>query len=232
MAEIVVFGGTAEGREMAVKLKNSGKNVTVSVTSEYARMLLPGDMDCHVGMLDRDSMEAFLAAEKPKRVIDCTHPYAVRATENIKACCGKLDIPYERVERAPSEGDWISYAEHAADTEQAAQALVRTRGNILLTTGSHTLKAYAEKADTSRIWVRVLPNEEALKLCGEACIPPSHIIAMQGPFSQAFNAALYDMLDIKVMVSKDSGARGGVAEKVIPALERDIHVILIDRPKE
>ena len=61
---------------------------------------------------------------------------------------------------------------------------------------------------------------------------PSHIIAMQGPFSQAFNAALYDQLDIKVMVSKDSGAQGGVAEKVIPALERDIHVILIDRPKE
>ena len=232
MAEIVVFGGTAEGREMAVKLKNSGKNVTVSVTSEYARTLLPGDMDCHVGILDRDGMEAFLAAERPDRVIDCTHPYAVRATENIKACCGKLDIPHERVERAPSEGDWISYAEHAADTEQAAQALVRTRGNILLTTGSHTIKAYAEKADTSRIWVRVLPNEEALKLCGEAGIPPSHIIAMQGPFSQAFNAALYDMLDIKVMVSKDSGARGGVAEKVIPALERDIHVILIDRPKE
>jgi Precorrin-6x reductase len=35
-----------------------------------------------------------------------------------------------------------------------------------------------------------------------------------------------------VMVSKDSGAKGGVAEKTIPALERDIHVIMIDRPED
>ena len=232
MAEIVVFGGTVDGREMGVKLKGNGENVTVSVTSEYARTLLPGDIACHVGVLDRDSMAAFLSDISPDKVIDCTHPYAVRATENIKACCEKLGIAYERVERAPSEGDWIHYVEHVADTERAAEALSRTSGNILLTTGSHTLKAYAEKVDSSRIWARLLPNEEALRLCAEAGIPPSHIIAMQGPFSQAFNAALYDMLDIKVMVSKDSGARGGVAEKVIPALERDIHVILIDRPKE
>ena len=232
MAGIVVFGGTVEGREIAVKLKNSGENVTVSVTSEYARALLPGDMNCHAGVLDKNGMAAFLADIRPDKVIDCTHPYAVRATENIKACCIEQNIPYERVERAPSEGDWVNYVEHTATTEQAAGALVRTSGNILLTTGSHTLKAYAEKADTSRIWARVLPNAEALRLCGEANIPPSHIIAMQGPFSQALNAALYDQLDIRVMVTKDSGAQGGVAEKVIPALVRDIHVILIERPKE
>jgi precorrin-6x reductase len=232
MAEIVVFGGTVEGRETAARLKNAGQNVTVSVTSEYARALLPGDIDCRVGALDRDGMAAFLADARPDKVIDCTHPYAVRATENIKACCTDLNIPYERVERAPSEGDWINYVEHVATTKQAAEALVRTEGNILLTTGSHTLKEYAQEVDTARIWARMLPNMEALRLCEEAGIPPSHIIAMQGPFSRAFNAALYDQLDIKVMVSKDSGAQGGVAEKVIPALERDIHVILIDRPKE
>ena len=232
MAEIVIFGGTVEGRETTVRLKNAGQNVMVCVTSEYARALLPQDVDCRVGMLDRDGMAAFLAEKRPDKVVDCTHPYAVRATENIKACCAKLEIPYERVERAPCAGDWINYVEHAATTEKAAEALTRTEGNILLTTGSHTLKTYAQKADTARIWARVLPNMEALRLCEEAGIPPSHIIAMQGPFSRAFNAALYDQLDIKVMVSKDSGAQGGVAEKVIPALERDIHVILIDRPKE
>ena len=32
------------------------------------------------------------------------------------------------------------------------------------------------------------------------------------------------------MVSKDSGAAGGVPEKVLPALERGIHVIMIARP--
>ncbi len=63
-------------------------------------------------------------------------------------------------------------------------------------------------------------------------MPPGHVIAMQGPFSRELNGALYDMLDIRVMVSKDSGAAGGVPEKVIPALERDLHVVMIERPKE
>ncbi len=232
MSQIVIFGGTVEGRLMAVRLRDSGESVTVSVTSEYARTLLPDDMNCHVGVLDREQMAQFLENTRTNKVIDCTHPYAVRATENIRACCAQLNIPYERIARAPSEGEWVRYVEHAEDSRKAAEALARTSGNILLTTGSHTLDIYAEKADPARIWARVLPNSEALRLCAEAGILPSHIIAMQGPFSTAFNAALYDQLDIRVIVSKDSGVQGGVAEKVLPALERDIHVILIDRPKE
>ena len=60
----------------------------------------------------------------------------------------------------------------------------------------------------------------------------SHVIAMQGPFSRDFNAALYDQLRIRTMVSKDSGQPGGVADKVLPALERGIDVVMIERPKE
>ncbi|MBQ6255222.1 MAG: precorrin-6A/cobalt-precorrin-6A reductase, partial [Clostridia bacterium] len=43
---------------------------------------------------------------------------------------------------------------------------------------------------------------------------------------------MYDQLNIAVMVTKDSGANGGVDEKVLPALARQIQVIMIDRPKE
>ena len=134
-------------------------------------------MPCHVGVLQKRDMLAWLADVRPARVIDATHPYAVRATENIRACCGELGIPYERILRPPEEGAWRSEVQHAG-------------------------------------------------------IPASHIIAMQGPFSRALNAALYDQLGIRVMVTKDSGRAGGVEEKVIPALEREIHVILIDRPEE
>ena len=66
----------------------------------------------------------------------------------------------------------------------------------------------------------------------EAGLPPAHILAMQGPFSRDFNAALYDQLRIRTMVSKDSGQPGGVADKVLPALERGIDVVMIERPKE
>ena len=228
----VIFGGTAEGREAAARMRESGERFVVCVTSEYAKSLLPEGASCHVGALDEKGMLAFLKEMSPARVIDATHPYAARATKNIRACCEALRLPYERIERPVSEGAWRQDVEHVKDSEGAARALLRTGGNILLTTGSRTLSVYTSLVDPARLWARVLATGEALALCEAAGIPPAHIIAMQGPFSAAFNAALYDMLDIRTMVSKDSGEKGGVAEKVIPALERDIHVILIDRPRE
>lgn len=228
----VIFGGTAEGREAAARMRAAGERFVVCVTSEYAKSLLPEGAPCHVGALDEKGMLAFLKEMSPARVIDATHPYAARATKNIRACCEALRLPYERIERPVSEGAWRQDVEHVKDSESAARALLRTGGNILLTTGSRTLSVYTSLVDPSRLWARVLATGEALALCEAAGIPPAHIIAMQGPFSAAFNAALYDMLDIRAMVSKDSGEKGGVAEKVIPALERDIHVILIDRPRE
>ena len=232
MSQIVIFGGTAEGREMAARLHAAGENVLVCVTSEYARALLPKDLPCHVGALDREAMALFLQKERPQKVIDCTHPYAVRATQNIKSCCMDMNLPCERVERKCAQGEWLQYVEHVPGSEEAAKALSRTQGNVLLTTGSHTLGIYTALISPERLYARVLPTQEALRLCEQAGIAPSHIIAMQGPFSADLNAAFYDQLAIRAMVTKDSGARGGVAEKVIPALERDIHVIVIDRPKE
>ncbi len=232
MPDTVIFGGTAEGREKAEELSARGERVLVSVTGEYARSLLPAGMPCHVGVLQKRDMLAWLAEMRPARVIDATHPYAVRATENIRACCGELGIPYERILRPPEEGAWRSEVQHAADPDAAARALRDTSGPVLLTTGSHTLKCYARAVDPARLWPRVLPTKEALELCGAAGIHASHIIAMQGPFSRALNAALYDQLGIRVMVTKESGRAGGVEDKVIPALEREIHVILIDRPEE
>ena len=105
-------------------------------------------------------------------------------------------------------------------------------GNILLTTGSHTLSIYAKVIEPERLFVRVLPTHQALDLCAAAGMVQSHVIAMQGPFSRDFNAALYDQLRIRTMVSKDSGQPGGVADKVLPALERGIDVVMIERPKE
>ena len=118
------------------------------------------------------------------------------------------------------------------DTASAALALKRTTGNILLTTGSNTVGEYTRVIPAERVWVRVLPTVSAIEKCAAAGVLSSHIIAMQGPFSNGLNAALYEHFSISVMVTKDSGKPAGMDEKVIPALEKDIHVIFIDRPRE
>ena len=232
MPEIVIFGGTKEGREEAQRLYDGGRDIIVSVTSEYARSLLPEGVRTHVGVLERDEMLLWLGGIRPALVLDATHPFAAKATKNIKACCEQLGVPYRRVDRMQDSAPWQQDVQHVPHVQAAAAALRDTAGPVLLTTGSHTLLPYTQAVDPGRLYVRVLPTAEALEKCGAAGIPANHIIAMQGPFTKAFNAALYDQLGIRVLVTKDSGAAGGVSEKVIPALEREICVIMIDRPRE
>lgn len=226
---IVIFGGTTEGREIADALASSGEQVLVSVTSEYAKALLPADIPCHVGRLDKKQMMTFLNRQKPDRVIDATHPFAILARENIHACCEMLCLPLDRIERPIQTASWHDAVEWVEDSRAAAAALAKTSGPILLTTGSKTIGEYAS-VPVERLWVRILPTHAALDLCLNAGLPARHIIAMQGPFTDALNAATYDMLGVSVMVTKDSGAAGGVDEKIIPALARGIHVIVIRRP--
>ena len=158
MVQTVIFGGTAEGREIASCMQSEGADVLVSVTSEYARSLLPDGMPCHVGALNREDMLTFLRTQAPQRVIDATHPFARLATQNIRACCSALGIPCERIERPQMEGNWRKYVEAVPDTQAAVKELKHTGGSILLTTGSNTVGEYAAVLDRNRLWVRVLPK--------------------------------------------------------------------------
>ena len=80
----IIFGGTTEGREQAALALARGESVLVSVTSEYARQFLPEGAACHIGALDEAAMKAWIAAERPERVIDATHPLRAH-----RACGGQ-----------------------------------------------------------------------------------------------------------------------------------------------
>ncbi len=233
MSRVVIFGGTTEGREAAAAHLQAGDDVTVCVASDYARKLLPPGVRCLVRPLDRTEMTAFLRGEDPDLVLDATHPFAVRARENIRWASAHAGVRLIRKTRAGGESaGWADAVQWTPDAQAAAEGLRGTEGNVLLTTGSHTLSTYLSAVPPERIYVRVLPDPAVLKGCEALGLPPGHVIAMQGPFSRALNAALYDAWAIRVLVTKDSGEIGGVTDKVAPALERDIHVILIKRPED
>lgn len=233
MGKLLIFGGTTEGRKVAEDALSRGEDVTICVTSHYARALLPNAIDCHVGVLDEAAMYAFVKKQNPSRIIDATHPFAALVTKNIATCAQQLHIPLKRMERPLGNAQsWQNDVEWARDAQAAAEALTHIQGNVLLTTGSHTIDMYTAHISPQRLYARVLPTVQAIELCLSAGVLPSHIIAMHGPFSSRLNAALYEQLDISILVSKDSGVVGGVDDKVIPALAKDIHVILIKRPEE
>lgn len=223
---VLLFGGTSEGRELAEGIAALGAEVTVCVATEYGRELLNGGFAVRTGRLGAEEMASLL--DGFDLCIDATHPYAVEATRNIQAACKQTGTPYRRCLRAQSHDDGYLYVKDAA---QAASLAACLPGNILLTTGAKELPAFAG-IDPARLFVRVLPTHEGLDACEALGLAKSHVIAMQGPFTQALNAAMMEQLSIQVLVTKDGGAAGGFPEKVAAAKERGAALVVIGRPCE
>lgn len=235
MCKIIIFGGTAEGRKLAWYCAGHEIAAAVCVVSEYGAGLLPESPCITIweGEKDREDIEALLVREKPKMVLDATHPYAAAATENIKEACAGQKITYIRIVRDSqaqgAEGDvrWVCSAKEAADY------LSSTEGNILLTTGTKELGIFAGIRDfEKRVYARVLPDEKAVRLCRDMGLAGSHIMAMQGPFSAEMNRAMVSVTKAKYLVTKESGTAGGFLQKLEAAEAMKIQAVVIGRPPE
>ena len=227
-----IFGGTTEGRMLAERAHNRGEHVVVCVASRYGARLLPDGVQVFDHPMDLPEMMEVVRDCAPNELLDATHPFATKVSENIRACANALGIGYVRIERAQSAGDWRDHVAWANDATEAAALIVRESGNIFLSTGMNTLSTYAQAIDPKRLFVRVLPTVQAISMCDVCGLLPSHIVAMQGPFAAPLNAQMYRHFAIRHLVTKDSGDMGGVAGKVLPALEMGLNVVAIRRPKE
>lgn len=225
--EILLFGGTGEGRELAKWLRDEGIPVTVCVATEYGSVLLPPGVEARTGRLDQAGMEALMAARPYTCVIDATHPYAVEVTKQLRQAARNRETPYVRLLRTSDGEDGCHKAENMA---AAAEMLQRLPGNVLLTTGSKELHHFAVPGLAERCYPRVLPMLDSLKRCLDLGFPPAHILCMQGPFSQALNEALIEQYSIQTLVTKDTGSYGGFREKAQAARNRGCALLVVERP--
>ncbi|MCR5371337.1 MAG: precorrin-6A reductase [Clostridium sp.] len=234
MDRLWIIGGTTEGRQLAEFCEKNGIPALVSVVSEYGEKLLDGGkyVRCEARALDREEMEEFLEKEEFSLVVDAAHPFAPAVHENIREACRNMRTEYIRCvrENTPDAGAGTKYADSA---EEAADFLSVQEGNILLTTGSHTLKTFqCIPGWKERVFARVLPSSEAVRACEDLGFSGRHIIAMQGPFSREMNAAIIKETGASFLVTKESGTAGGFPEKEAAAADTGAVLVVIRRPRE
>ncbi len=234
MYNVCVFAGTTEGREL-VGLLSGRENVrlTACVATDYGEtMLSPADnLTVLSGRMDGDGMTELMRGRAFDLVIDATHPYAAAATENIASACERAGCEYLRVLRDSSEQG--RGAVYVPDIPSAVAYLDKTEGAILLTTGSKELSSFTPlKNFAERVWARVLPMDSSLAACREAGLPPAHIIAMQGPFSEEMNIAVLRSVNAAFLVTKDTGGAGGFDEKISAASAAGARAVVIGRPPQ
>lgn len=232
-ANVVIIGGTTEGREAARALAAAGFDVVVSTATEYgAQLAAEPETAARSGALDAEGIGR-LAADAVA-IVDASHPFAREASANAREAARAAGVAYVRFEREDSAA---SGALAVTSAEQAAAAAVEAAGDggtVLLTVGSRTLPAYVDVCRSAgvRCVARVLPVPESLAACAQAGLSAADVIAMQGPTSAELDEALLRHLGATVLVTKASGATGGVPEKLEAARRVGALAIVVARPED
>lgn len=227
---VLIFAGTTEGRTLSEYLSENRIEHTVCVATEYGEEVLSASpyMTIHQGRMGVSEMKKLMQTGSFAAVVDATHPYAVEVTANIREASQEAKLPYLRLKRClDTETEGSVFYFHS--NEECAEALEKTEGNILLTTGSKELENYCSRPLVKdRLYVRILPGMESISICTELGIKGKQMIAMQGPFSTEMNEAILHQYEIACMVTKKSGRQGGYPEKLEAAERAGIPVYVIE----
>ena len=232
--KVLIFGGTTEGRELAAALTRAGVSHVVSVATGYGKEIENsfGEENVIVGRKNADEMAEFISSGEFSVCVDATHPFATLVSEEIKRACEKTGISYLRLSRDTGAKADLSELVACDRIEDAAKELEKTAGKILLLTGSKDLKMImAQISDKTRVYARVLPNTDSIAKCEEAGLLGKQIIAMQGPFSKEMNVTIIKEIGASVILTKESGATGGLDEKILAARECGIKVVMVRSPE-
>ena len=229
MYRLLIFGGTTEGRELAVFCAERGISADVSSATEYGASLLPDGVGRLTGRLDADGITGLLQSGGYSAVIDATHPYAEQATADIRAACERTSTVYHRLLRESCD----ICGERADSMDELIDRLNSCGGTVLSVMGSKSMAALAKvKNHRERLWLRLLPAEGIEDRCAELGFDTGKLILEKGPFSAERNIAHIRQCGADIMVTKNSGQTGGYPEKVRAAADTGIRLITLAPPVE
>ncbi len=229
---ILLFGGTTEGRKLLEYLYDTNVTIDVCVATEYGQQLLQKRDNVNI-LEGRKNLQEMIQMIKQKKyicVIDATHPYALEVTKNIQLACQSENITYYRLLRESCHTDYGIWVE---SIEKAVDFLQNTQGNIFVTTGSKEIQKFKKLSDFSqRVYVRVLPSVEAIAQCQSDGLNAKHIICMQGAFSKEMNIAQMKHINANYIVTKESGNIGGFQQKIDAAKEVGAVAVIVGRKEK
>jgi cobalt-factor III methyltransferase len=229
-----VFSGTSDGNQLAIELQKRGAEIVLSVASEYGREVAISNCSNIAvvsGRMGQSRREALLAVREAQVILDATHPHATDISAQLMDISKRINVPYIRYERPPVKIPEDAVA--CATAEEAGKAAIKRGKRIFLSTGIKHVPVFLELPGASECewFLRITPDNDNLEMALKAGIPRSHLCVMQGPFSSAFNEALWKDWQIDCVITKDSGDVGGFMEKASAAHYLQIPLIVIKRPE-
>ena len=233
---IWIFSGTKDGNTIAQHLAQKNDKVVVSTATEYGKKALHYDYP-HLysvsGSLGKEYRTDLLKEAQARLIIDATHPFATNISSQLIQISQETHIPYLRFERPRIELSSTDNVIYSRDVKSAVAQAQTLGKRIFLSTGIQSLHQFVEEPCASRLswFIRMTPSPKFIQNALDLGIAAQQICAMQGPFTQSMNEALWKQWNIDCVISKDSGHSGGFLEKHRAATALNIPMIVLERPK-
>ncbi|MGO1161555.1 cobalt-precorrin-6A reductase [Brucella pseudogrignonensis] len=220
VSKILILGGTAEAAKLACAFVPLPVE---SITSLAGRTANPTAISGKIrtgGFGGADGLATYLAHEKIDLLIDATHPYAMRISQNAVQASEITNIPLLRLERPAWEkesGDnWIDVV-----NEAEASNLIPTGKRVLLALGRQHIAPFAKRDDVHFVIRMIDPPEVSL--------PHDCEIVLAKPGDYEAEVQFLSERKIGLIVSRNSGGSISYA-KIKAARDLAIPVVMISRP--
>ena len=216
MKRILLLGGVTEALAIARTL---GPQHIYSLAG-IGRV--PTDLQCQIrvgGYGGAEGLAQFIRDEGIELLVDATHPYAVRISQNAATAARLSSVPCWALRRpawqARAGDDW----REVSDWAELIDALKPFR-RPLFTLGREPLQ-HLDEIPAEQFWtLRALDVYPGNERC--------EVIGARGPFLIDDERALFERRQIDVLISKNSGSTA-TEPKLEVARERGVPVIVLKR---
>ncbi len=219
---LLLLAGTAEARALAGHLAQmEGVEATASLagaTPDPRPLPLPTRSG---GFGGAEGLADWLRRSGTDAVIDATHPFAARITDNAARACARLGIPCLHLVRPPwrmGPGErWRTRPDMAAACRAIAPGTV-----VFAATGARSAPALAPLSACT-VHLRV-----AARPASPFPLPRGGWIAGPPAADARAEAALFRRLGVQVLLCRNAGGPGRA--KLDAARDLGLDVVMIDRP--
>lgn len=220
---ILILGGTGEGTELATQLAT--RDDLAFVSSFAGRVSCPKYPIGTVrvgGFGGVEGLVSYLVKERISGVIDATHPFAVRISQNAEVACARLGLPLIALVRPAWQRQKNDLWHEVTTYKDAAEVVKRKKGRVFLSIGRQEVGSFAA---CNNAWFLIRAIEAPT---GQ--LPQHHEILLQrGPFDLKEELQLLRDYSIDHIVSKNSGG-SGTYTKIEAARLLGIPVMMVERP--
>lgn len=226
LKKILILGGSSEAAALARHLCDRLKGRVDVVVSYSGITGHQPDLPCsvHVGGFGGASgLIEYIAEQRVDFMIDATHPYAEKISQNIYVAAQATEVPCVVLMRLPwmagPKDRWLS----VSNMEEAAQKVGEFNVPTFLSIGIKELSAFEELGDVPLL-VRLLKQpDEDLNL------DHYELVCARPPFDVEAEKQLMRSHNIRLLVTKNSGGEKTIS-KIQAARELGIAVVMVDRP--